>query len=173
VQPTPAAAKETRNALLDHNTSLDHKSGLVLAHLDSDTYTANQVDLDAGVFQFLAVLWSDDDGALDGLAVLVERRLFFSFFASYLEFDHVASILAVEADLDVAYRLEECSHYLGLTYRPTSQCKAVQEWLVGCARRETNGTEATVLPSLSKQKIHRGWMMYMATHCHLGHCCIL
>ena len=176
VPPTPAAAKETRNVPLDHSTSLDHESGLVLAHLDLDTYAANQVDLDAGVFQFLAVLGSDDDGSLDGLTVLVERGLFSSFFAPYLEFDHVAFILAVEADLDVAYGLEECSHWLGLTCRPTGQCEGVQGRLTGGARRETdriqNGgscawvaLQADLCPPWLLS-----WMMHMATCRHLGHC---
>jgi hypothetical protein len=75
-----------------------------------DTYAANQVDLYAGVFQFLAILGSDDDAPLDRLAVFVERRFLASLLCPRLELDHVTGIFAVQADLNIADGLEEASH---------------------------------------------------------------
>lgn len=76
------------------------------------TYRADELDLDAGVLQSLAVLWPDCDGALDRLAVHVQRGLLAAVLVQ-LHVDHCALVGILQDDVDVDGRREEVRHVAG------------------------------------------------------------
>lgn len=76
------------------------------------TYCADELDLDAGMFEAFAVLRADGDGALDGLAIHVEGRLLAPVLVQ-LDVDHGPVVSVLEDNVDVDGGREEVRHVAG------------------------------------------------------------
>lgn len=76
------------------------------------TYRADELHLDARVLQPLAVLGPHRNGALDRLAVHVQRGLLAAVLVQ-LHVDHGALVGILEDDVDVDGRREEVRHVAG------------------------------------------------------------
>ena len=73
------------------------------------TYRADELHLDAGMLQPLAILGSHGDGALDRLAVPVQGRLFATVLVE-LDIDHGPVVCVLENDVDIDRSREEVRH---------------------------------------------------------------
>lgn len=82
---------------------------VVVAAVKEHFYRADELDLDARVLEAFAVLGPHRHGALDRLAVHVQRRLFTAVLVK-LDIDHGAVIRLVEDNVDVDGGREEVRH---------------------------------------------------------------
>lgn len=76
------------------------------------TYCADELHLDAGVLEALAILGPYCDGALDRLAVHIQGRLLPPIFVE-LDVDHGALVGILEDDINVDGCREEIRHVAG------------------------------------------------------------
>ena len=76
------------------------------------TYRADELDLDARVFQSLAILWPHCDCTLDRFTIHVQRGLLAAVLVQ-LHVDHCALVGILQDDVDVDGRREEVRHVTG------------------------------------------------------------